>query len=141
MLWLLLAAAMQVAPPTFVTVAAGGRSAITEAQHTVVRSETDWQALWRRHGGRDAAPAVDFSREIVAAVFLGTRPTGGYRVDITAARREAEALVIDFVERRPQPGALVTQALTSPFHIVRLPQVDLPVRFRAANTAPAGAAR
>ena len=137
MRWLLLALSLQIAPAAFVTVASGGSSAIADAHQAVVRADTEWQALWKRHGAREAAPAIDFSREMIAAVFLGTRPTGGYRVEITALRREADVLVIDILERRPPPGALVTQALTAPFHIVRLPRHEGPVRFRAPVPAQA----
>jgi PrcB C-terminal len=67
---------------------------------------------------------------MVVAVFLGIRPTGGYGVEITAARREGGTLVVEYVERRPRPDALLTQALTAPFHIVALPRHDGAVTFR-----------
>jgi hypothetical protein len=72
-------------------------------------------------------------------VWLGTRPTGGYDVEIVATRRDGNALVVEYVEHRPPADAIVTQALTSPFHIVKLPRADGPVRFR--DVSPAGSAR
>ncbi len=115
-----------------VTIAQGTRSAMDDPKETVARMASEWQTLWREHAGSEPAPAVDFAKEMVAAVFLGTRPTGGYGVDIVAARREGAALIVEYRERRPPPGALASQALTSPFHIVRIARHDGTVTFRAA---------
>jgi hypothetical protein len=75
-------------------------------------------------------PSVDFSKEIVAAVFLGTRPTGGFSVEIVGTRVEGDALVVEYAEQRPGRADIVSQVLTSPFHIVRLPTHKGPVRFQ-----------
>lgn len=77
----------------------------------MVRSVADWNARWKAHGGAAAAPDVDFARDMIVAVFLGTRPTGGFSVEIVGARREEDALVIQYVEQRPDPAAIVTQRL------------------------------
>lgn len=96
----------------------------------VVRSPAEWDTLWKSHAGPQAVPVVDFSTNMVAAVFLGERPTGGYRVAIVGVRRENDALVLDYVERAPGAADIVTQVLTSPFHIVKLPRFSGPIRFR-----------
>lgn len=116
-----------------VTMAQGAHSAVEEPKQAVARTASEWQALWREHAGSEPVPAIDFAKEMVAAVFLGTRPTGGYGVDIFAARREGAVLIVEYRERRPPPGALASQALTSPFHIVRIARHDGTVTFRAAS--------
>ena len=133
-----LALALMQSSSGIVTVSQGSRSAIEEPRDVTVRTLAEWQALWKQHGGNEAAPAIDFTKEMIAAVFLGTRSTGGYAVDIRATRREGAALVIEYAEQAPGRDAIVTQALTSPFHIVRLPRSAGEVRFR--RVAP-GAAR
>jgi hypothetical protein len=112
------------------TVTRGTNSAIEDSSEMVARSQAEWEALWKSHGGAQPAPRVDFSRDIVAAVFLGTRRSGGFSVEVIGYRREGSALVIDYVERIPAAGGIVTQALTSPYHIVMLPRFDGPIRFR-----------
>jgi hypothetical protein len=37
---------------------------------------------------------------------------------------------VEYRERRPPPGTLVAQVLTSPFHLVRVPRQTGPVEFR-----------
>jgi len=125
---LVVAGAQGATPVT--SVAQGPNSGIDDTREVVVRSQAEWDALWKSHAGVQPAPSVDFSRELVAAVFLGTRHTGGFRVDITGHRREESTLIIEYVERVPAADGIVTQALTSPFHIVKLPRFDGPVRFR-----------
>ena len=73
---------------------------------------------------------MDFSKHAVAAVFLGTRMTGGFSVEIVGTRRDGDTLAIEYAERRPDSDAIVAQVLTSPFHIVTVPRHQGPVRFQ-----------
>ena len=109
---------------SFDTVSKGNRSAVREPLEAVARNQADWKALWQKHVPTEpnsaALPAIDFSREIVIAVFLGEKPTGGHDIEITRMERSDDRLLVSFIERRPPPGSLVTQAFTQPFHIVKV---------------------
>jgi hypothetical protein len=118
------------ADPAVTTVARGPVSVITDSRQLVVRSTAELAALWKEHGSSQPVPSVNFSKEIVAAVFLGTRPTGGFSVEIVGTRVEGDALVVEYAEQRPGRADIVSQVLTSPFHIVRLPAHKGPVRFQ-----------
>ena len=85
--------------------------------------------LWKEHDSRPA-PDVDFSRSIVVGVFLGTRPTAGYGVTITAVTSKAGGATVDYVEQKPAPGRMTAQVLTSPFHLVTVPKELEKVDFR-----------
>lgn len=122
------------AGPAVTTVARGSMSAITGPREVVVRSSADWNALWKEHGSTQPVPAVDFSKELVAAVFLGSRPTGGFSVEVVGARVEGDALIVEYVEQRPGRDSIVSQVLTSPFHIVKLPAHKGPVRFQGVRS-------
>lgn len=100
---------------TFTTLAQGSSSQILEPREVVVRSAAEWQTLWKEHSA-EPPPTIDFSRSIVVGVFVGSRPTTGYQVDITAVKGDGGLAVVEYRERRPAPGALVAQVLTSPFH-------------------------
>lgn len=114
----------------FVTVAQGTMSNIEEPRQMVVRTAAEWQALWKEHDPGSAVPAVDFTQSIVVGVFLGSRPTAGFSVEIAAVREEAGRTVVEYVERRPPRDELVAQILTSPFHVVRLMRTTGAVEFR-----------
>ena len=127
---ILVVAIAQSAAQPVTTVAQGAYSGISDASEVVLRSRAEWDALWKAHAGLQPIPAVDFSQEVVVAVFLGARRSGGFGAEILGTRREAAALVIEYRERVPAAGDIVTQAITSPFHIVRVPRFDGSIRFR-----------
>jgi PrcB C-terminal len=112
------------------TLAQGTMSGIEEPRQAVVRTAAEWQALWKEHAPGQAAPAVDFAQSMVVAVFLGSRPTAGFAVDITAVRQEGGRTVVDYVERRPSRDEFSAQVLTSPFHIVSATRATGEVEFR-----------
>ena len=109
---------------SFQTISKGNRSGVREFLQSVVRNQREWETLWQRHTAAETnpspPPAVDFNKEIAIAIFLGEKPTGGYAVEITLIERKDGALVIDYKELNPAPGGMVTQALTQPFHMVRV---------------------
>jgi len=113
-----------------VTVAQGTMSNIEEFRQVVVRTPVEWQALWKEHDPQGAAPAVDFTQSMVVGVFLGSRPSAGFAVEITAVRAEGKGTVVEYVERRPPRDAFVAQVLTSPFHVVRLTRTAGAIEFR-----------
>jgi PrcB C-terminal len=125
----LLAQTVVSAAITFTTVAQGTRSDISESRFVVVRTAAEWQKLWKEHDSRPA-PDVDFSRSIVVGVFLGTRPTAGYGVTITAVTARPGGAAVDYTEQRPAPGRMTAQVLTSPFHLVTVPKETEKVEFR-----------
>jgi hypothetical protein len=100
----------------------GAMSQIDGARQAVARSAAEWSTLWSQHAGERNRPAVDFDKEMVVAVFLGTRPTAGFSVEIVGAREEGTTLIVSYRESRPQPGTITAQVLTSPYHIVAVPK-------------------
>lgn len=108
----------------FQTVLRGQRSAIGEPLQIVVRTQTEWDSLWHRHysgaNNPPPSPPIDFDRDLVVGIFLGTKPTGDYGIEITRAERRDSSLYVYYREKSPPPNAMVTQALTQPFDIVRV---------------------
>jgi hypothetical protein len=105
--------------------AQGDRAAGTAAPLYQLITDIDtFVAAWNRANGSDLAipplPDVDFDRETIVAAFIGDRPTGGYRVDVLGVDREEGELFIDLVERAPVADAVTTQALTSPWVMIRV---------------------
>src|SRR5262245_6028159 len=112
------------------TVEKGYRSGVREPLQVVIRKQDEWNAFWKQHSSIDTnpqlAPSVDFDREMVVGIFLGEKPTGGYEVEIVRAERRDSSLYFYYREKSPPPGAMVTQALTQPFHLVRVAKYDNP---------------
>lgn len=69
---------------------------------------------------------IDFSRFAVLGIFMGSRPTGGFRLALANNKAQVQdntaSVRVDWIE--PPPGAMVTQMLTSPCLLVRIPRGD-----------------
>ena len=104
----------------FTTIAAGQQSGVEKQREIVIRTAADWKALWLEHSPDEPMPAIDFSKSVVAGVFLGLRSTGGYRVTISSVDRQGKGVVVRWREQKPDPSAMVTQMLTFPFVLVRI---------------------
>ena len=115
---------------SFTTVALETTSGVEEPRTVVVRTETEWKALWAEHRAQQPAPPVDFSRLAVVGVFLGTRPTAGYGVRIVSVEGGDGRATVSYVEEQPASGTLVAQVLTSPAHLVTIPASLRSVEFK-----------
>jgi hypothetical protein len=133
MLLLLLALTVfQSQPGSVRTIGKGPTSGIDAARQVAVRSRAEWDALWKAHTSGAALgeqPMVDFARDMVLGVFLGTRPTAGYGVEIVRTVKVNGALRVEYVESAPDRGTITAQVITAPFHLVAVPREDGPVQF------------
>lgn len=106
----------------------GGYSGIETKEQIVIESQESWRTFWADHMAvRTPAPGlpeVDFSAEMVIAVFSGWKATGGYSIEITEIRLVDNDVNVYFKETSPEAGQPVTEALTQPFHIVKTGKID-----------------
>jgi len=111
--------------------AEGAYGNVSEAFIAVVRDAEGYAALRALAGNLQEVDTDFFMTQAVVAAFLGTRSTGGYKVNIT--REANNALRIS--ETAPPQGAITTQALTAPFKIVSVPVNDeSPLVMQASET-------
>ncbi|KPJ90936.1 MAG: hypothetical protein AMJ53_12645 [Gammaproteobacteria bacterium SG8_11] len=86
---------------------------------------TLFQELNKSYLGGDAQqpPAVDFSQHGVILVAMGQKNTGGYVVDVAnqPALLEGDVLKVSVQWREPKKGMMVTQVLTSPCMLLKIP--------------------
>ncbi len=133
MIALLLAAILQSSLPMR-TIDKGMTSDMDAPRQASARSVEEWSRLWMQHAGERTRPSFDFSKDVVVAVFMGTRPTAGFGVEIVRVREEGPTLVVSYKETRPAPDSVTAQILTSPFHIVAVPRgATTDVKFERVN--------
>ncbi|HUR28501.1 MAG TPA: protease complex subunit PrcB family protein [Planctomycetota bacterium] len=103
-----------------------------EAKNLVARSAEEWRAFCRPNapGVEDALRDFDWSANMLIAVALGSRPSGGYAVEIESVEQDGARWVVHARETRPTPGSLQTQMVTSPFDCVSTRRFDGNVMFR-----------
>jgi hypothetical protein len=122
---------MQTGPSksAIVTIVTDTMSGVEMPKQVAARTPAEWAALWRQHAGDTALPKVDWASRTVVAVFLGTRSSAGYAVEITGTRHDKGGLIVEWRERRPEPGSISAQVLTSPAHIATIPKFAGEIRF------------
>lgn len=95
----------------------------------LIQSQAQLDQLWSSYIlgnfiNPNPAPQIDFGSKFVLAAFAGQKSTGGYSIDITGLNTNAQSGTSDIAVYAtlvgPTPGTIVTQALTSPYHVVEV---------------------
>jgi len=125
-------------PVKFTLLDRGQYSGVEKAREVVLRSASELSAVWKANPSKpapsnEALRAVDFTKSTIVGVFLGSRPTGGYGVEITQIEREGDHLVVTWRELKPSPDVMVTQAFTAPYMLVTVDKFDGPIQFKRAR--------
>lgn len=112
------------------TLAEGGQATgVEQAEYALIASEEQLLSFWNRAYGSQLSvpplPDVDFRRETIVAAFAGTKPTGGYGLSVDGVTLEGNDAYIDLTESQPAEGAITTQALTSPWVMLRILRGDI----------------
>lgn len=104
----------------------GSDSAITVRGFERITQKYEWNALWKRHAPGAAAPAVDFEREMVIAIFGGKRAAGAELSLYSAAESEAiEVITMSYGYDVIQSGS------SNPYLMMVIAKSDRPVSVLA----------
>ncbi len=113
--------------PGITNIAIGTYSGVETAMEIIINSESKWEKKWNKiYAGttpQPELPEINFENEVVIAVFMGYRSTGGFRIEITGVEKSEDKFKVHVKTTSPGPGDLVTTAITSPFHVIK---VDIP---------------
>ena len=82
--------------------------------------------LKQQQANRFPWPDIDWEHEVVLVALMGAKRTGGYRITLRQVTVKDGRVTVMVEERTPQPGEMVIQVLTSPFHVVSVPRTQLP---------------
>jgi hypothetical protein len=120
----------------FKTIDQSTRSAVREARNVLVKDAASWAALWAQHAGAEAAlPVVDFGKQMVIGVFLGTRENGCYSTAISRVAQFGNKISVLHIDTVPGMGVLCTLQITAPAHLIVLDRSDNNVEF-ATEVSP-----
>ena len=118
------------------TIEKGDQSNIESAKQVVVGTEAEWTELWRQHAPERPQPPIDFSKETVIGLFMGSRPNAGYSTAVVSATEGGGALIVRYTETRPPRDAITAQVITFPFHIAAIPKATATnVKFEKVEQA------
>lgn len=105
----------------FRVLAEGFYSSIQTESCEVLHGRDALLALWSRIGPNapPTLPTVDFTRETVVGIFLGSRTSGGYGVSVDVTyRTQTGQIVIKESRTEPGPNCGVTLAQSAPYILI-----------------------
>ncbi len=115
------------------TIASGAVSGHKWAQNYVITDEVSWNNLWRTTYSNTTPmpelPKIDFSKEMVLAIYLGKKNTGGFNTFVEGVYEYDDHVLVSARKTTPQPGRNVIMITTEPYTIVKTERVDKEVTF------------
>ncbi|MBI5065915.1 protease complex subunit PrcB family protein [Candidatus Woesearchaeota archaeon] len=112
----------------------GAHSAHNERTHYKISDNVTWNKVWTKTFANcssiPAVPSVDFSTEMVLAVYMGAKSSGGYNITIEKIVETEERLEILVKEVNRKPGMMTTMAITKPYHIVKTAKSNKELLFK-----------
>src|SRR5690606_11449589 len=107
------------------TVASGNQATgVSSPRFEMISNQQQLVSFWTRvHASQlqpPPLPSVAFERETLVAIYQGQQTTGGYAVQARRVVEEGGELYVDVVFTEPAEGAVTTQAVTSPWTLVRV---------------------
>lgn len=122
----------------FETISKGSWSGHNDRKNYVIKDNTKWSNLWDivhlRVTPKPELPDINFNDEMIIAVFQGSRPTGGYNIEITGIIEKENSIEVFIKET--SPVGIVTLVLTQPYHIVKIKKADKEVIFNHSLDRP-----
>ncbi len=100
-------------------------SASREALVRIASDAETFRRLWQSHVGGAQLPAVDFARESVVFLLLGSRSTGGFDITPGGVTVSEGMAKVDAPVTAPGKDSIVTMALTYPYAVVAVPAPGL----------------
>lgn len=110
--------------PEIITIARGNYCGIDSTMNIVIDSQNEFKKLWGKVYSNSQPipplPDVNFAEETVLAVFMGKRSTGGFTIEIDHIKENDDCLKAIVKTTTPEPGEMVTMAISQPFHIAKV---------------------
>ena len=110
----------------------GTTSGWTQQKLLTLRTAREFAEFWsvHRNGNLSDLPKINFMKQMVIAVCMGERRTGGYAIQIKNIIDTPKALLVDVVITQPRPGGNRIMMINQPHMVVVLPRIDKPVKFQ-----------
>lgn len=88
--------------------------------YEILTEEKEIAMLQKDEQLRHKISADDLKKSTFVILNMGEKPTGGYSINVKEAIEDDTKITLILKETSPAPGAMVTQALTYPFAVVKV---------------------
>lgn len=106
-------------------------SNVTNQRLEILRSQADLEEI----AGEDVAHGIDWERHMAVGVFLGTRNSGGYNVDIERiAQHDNNTATVHAREHIPGDNCVTPMVITEPMAIAVVESSDAQFELELSQT-------
>ena len=117
----------------FAIISQGDISGYGEETYLVVRTEAEWEDVWKKHTvsclSPTSYPEIDFSGNIVICAFMGRRSTSGYSISIERIWADEERMHVEIAKYGPLENFTVPEIVTYPYVFASLERTELDFIF------------
>lgn len=98
-----------------------------------INTQQEWENLWNLTFS-DSWPipivlTFNFTENTIIASYLGSKPTGGYSIEIIEIVELDDHVNVRVEEKNPNKGDYLTQGVTEPYHIVKANKISKSIIF------------
>ncbi|MBI4895374.1 MAG: protease complex subunit PrcB family protein [Candidatus Aenigmarchaeota archaeon] len=124
---------VEIKKPLFDIIANGSNGGDVERGNYILKKATEWKDLWTKINYYNSpippVPDVNFSKEMVVALFAGRKYTSGYYIEVSHIDEKVDGITVFVKEYSPGVNCLTSQVLTYPFNIVKIPRTEKEIGF------------
>lgn len=117
---------------SFTEVMKGGHSNIEVAQSFVIKDQASlnnvFASINQTREPKLSIPSIDFESEMLIALFMGMKNSGGYSVKIDSIISKPKELVVFVKETKPK--GRTTMVMTQPYYIAKIKKTNKTVVFK-----------
>lgn len=125
--------------PTFNKIIQGSHSNILKKQNILITNKVDLVSLFDKLNATKSdsfkMPEIDFSKEQVVGLFMGSKKVEGSKIIIGKVEYKDDKTVISYYELKPTATtkALDEMLLSHPFYLATIKKTEKPVKFILNN--------
>ncbi len=117
----------------FETLLVEKNSNYAERENYIIKNGQEWENLLSKIKIDEIISTsflnVDFSDEMLAAVFQGEKNSGGYGINIYKITEDKKDINVFVEEVSPGPDCITTAEITQPYHIVKFKKTGKNIKF------------
>jgi len=76
-------------------------------------------------------PVINFEKEMVIALFLGEKNSGGYAITVEQVLNKNNKVSVFYKVNSPKLGDMVTSVMTQPYSIIKMPKTKNVIVFKS----------
>ena len=114
---------------SFEIIDSGGQSGLQVESIRLISDMQSWAEHWKASTSNrfpaPTVPEIDFEKYQMITAFMGMKNTGGYEIKISSILVRDDSYLVNLTYTSPGKDCMVTEALTSPFAMVKIERQEI----------------